>query len=157
MNAVCWWACSFGTDIYITFPLLRIPQPCDVSVQPPAWHLWTFTLARLPLFAPLICHTIRPALRMERTGDLRTSLLHFPFWTGPHAVFLITISFSNLLIRHCDMLQFRPVTQLAPTCANWFQVIAPCSQWVRGLLLFHHEWSLFSFFFLTSLFVFNRL
>ena len=65
---------------------------------------------------------------MECTGDLQTSLLHFPFQTGPHIVFLMIISFSGLLICHHDMRQFPPVTQLALMCANWFQVNVPHGQ-----------------------------
>ena len=62
---------------------------------------------------------------MEYTGDLQTSLLHFSFQTGPHVVFLMIISFSDLLIRHRDMQQFPPVTRLAPMRADRFQVIVP--------------------------------
>ena len=114
--------------LYITFPPLRIPQPHDAPVQPPARHPRAFTITRSlcsPLLAPLVRRTIRPALRMECTGDLWTSLLHFPFRTGPHVVFLMIISFSDLLICHHDMQQFSPVTRLAPMCADRSQVIAP--------------------------------
>ena len=130
MSLLIWyWCIPFYFCPYITFPLSWIPQPHDTPVQPPAFHC-----------------TIGLALHMECTGNLWTSLLRFPFWTSPHAVFLITIFFSNLLIHHCDMWQFHPVTQLALTWASWSQVIAPHGQWVRGLLPFRHEWSLFSFF-----------
>ena len=135
-------------------PLYHFPSVTDT---PAMWHTCATScvtpmshcdrsLAPLTLVALLIYHTIRLALCMEHTGDLWTSLLCFPFWTGPHAIFLITISFSNLLICHHDMRQFHPVSRLALMQANQSQVIAPCSQWVRGLLPFHHKWSLFSFF-----------
>ena len=94
----------------------------------PARHPEAFAIThspRLPSSAPLIHHIIGPALHIECTGDLQTSLLHFLFWTGPHIVFLMIISFSDLLIRHCDMRQFPPVTRLAPMRADQFQVIAP--------------------------------
>ena len=151
-----WWACSFGTNVYhsifrlyITFSLSQIPQPRNAPVQLPAWLPQPFMITCLPClpsFALLIHRTIGPALRMECTGDLQTSLLHFPFRTGPHVVFLMIIFFSDLLIRHRDMRQFPPVTQLAPTRADRFQVIAPLGKWVRRLLPFRREWSLFSFF-----------
>ena len=114
--------------LYITFPPSRIPQPRNAPVQPPARHSRAFAIARSPRspsLTPLIRRTIGPALRMGCTGDRRTSLLHFPFRTGPHVVFLMIISFSDLLIRHRDMRQFPPVTRLAPTRADRFQVIAP--------------------------------
>ena len=150
MSLLIWyWHKPFYFHLYITFPLSWIPQPCDAPVQPPAQLPWAFTITHLPhspSLALLIHHTIRPALCMECTGDLWTSLLHFPFWTGPHAVFLMIISFSDLPIHHRDMRQFHPVTRLTLMQANQSQVIALCSHWVRGLLRFHREWSLVSFF-----------
>ena len=150
MSLLIWyWRIPFYFCCYITFSLLWIPQPCDAPVQPPMWPPWAFAITHSPCLssiASLIHCTIGLALHMECTGDLRTSLLHFPLWTGPHVVFLMIIPFSDLLIHHCDMWQFCPVTQLIPTHANQFQVIAPHSQWVRELLLFRCKWSLFSFF-----------
>ena len=154
-----YWHIPFYFCLYITFPPLWIPQPHDMPVQPPMRLLQAFSITHpphLPSLALLIYRTIGPALHMECTGDLQTSLLCFPFQTGPHIVFLMIISFSDLSIYHCDMWQFCPVTRLAPTWADWSQVIALHSQWVRGLLPFCHEWSLFLFF-LDKSFVFNCL
>ena len=63
---------------------------------------------------------------------------------------------SDLLIHHHDMWQFCLVTWLTLMWANQSQVIAQHGQWVRGLLLFCHKWSLFLFF-LDKSFVFNCL
>ena len=160
MSLLIWYQrIPFYFCLYITFPLSWIPQPCDAPVQPPMQLPWAFAITCLPhspLLALLIHHTIRLALCMECTGNPWTSLLCFPFWTGPRIVFLMIISFSNLSICHCNMQQFHPVTQLAPMRADWFQVIALHGQWVRGLLLFCHKWSLFLFF-LDKSFVFNYL
>ena len=129
MSLLIWYQhISLYFCLDITFSPSWIPQPHDAPVQPPVRHLWAFAITHSPhspSLTPLIHHTIGPALRMECTGDLGTSLLHFPFRTGPHIVFLMIISFSGLLIHHHDMWQFPPVTQLAPMRADRFQVIVP--------------------------------
>ena len=126
MSLLIWYQhIPFYFRLYITFPPSRIPQPHNVPVQPPVRPPRAFAVACLPSLAPLVRRTIGPAMRMERTGDLQILLLHFPFRTGPHVVFLMIISFSNLLIRHRDMQQFPPVTRLALMRADRFQVIAP--------------------------------
>ena len=129
MSLLIWyWCIPLYFCLYITFPPSRIPQPRDAPVQPPVWHPPAFVITcspRSPSLTPLIHRIIRLALHMECTGDLGTLLLHFPFRTGPNVVFLMIISFSDLLIHHRDMRQFPPVTRLTLMHADRFQVIAP--------------------------------
>ena len=141
------------------FPSIADTQPRDAPVKPPMRHSRAFAITcspRSPSLTPLICRTIGPALRMGCTGDLRTSLLHFSFQTGPHVVFLMIISFSDLLIHHRDMRQFPPVTRLALTRADRFKSLrhavsesGDCCRFAANDPCFRVS--------LTSLFVFNRL
>ena len=99
-----YWCIPFYFFFYITLPLSQIPQPHNVPVQPPTWLTWAFVITHSPhllSLALLIHRTIGLALCIDCTGDLWTSLLCFPFRTGPHVVFLMIISFSDLLICHC--------------------------------------------------------
>ena len=94
--------------------------------------VWHMTL--LILICPINLSHYWTSFSHRMYQSLQTSLLHFPFWTGPHAVFLMIISLSDSLIHHGNMQQFCPVTWLSLTWANRSQVIAPHSQWVRKLL-----------------------
>ena len=135
-------------------PLYYFPLVVDT---PATWHtcatshatpvsLCNCSLMPLALIGPinLSHHQTSFVYGMYRWSTDLTVMFSFLDWSL--SCFSDDYFFFWLLICQCDTQQLCSVTWLTLMQANQSPAIVPCSQWVRGLLPCHHEWSLFLFF-----------